>query len=129
MEWLTILFEIFKVCIIPLLGLLTGYVIKFIQAKEVEINNKIDNDQIEKYVTMLSVTVSDCVAATTQTYVDTMKKAGSFDVDAQKMAFQKTFDAVMGVLTEDAKEYLTTAYGDLNIYITNRIEAEVKAQK
>ena len=35
----------------------------------------------------------------------------------------------MAVLTEDAKKYLAQIYGDLNAYITNKIEAEVKAQK
>ena len=35
----------------------------------------------------------------------------------------------MGILTDDVKEYLTALYGDLTVYITNRIEAEVKAQK
>jgi hypothetical protein len=38
-----------------------------------------------------------------------------------------TFDAVMAVLTEDAKEYLTAIYGDLTAFITTKIEAEVKA--
>ena len=31
MEWLTILYKIFEVCVIPLLGVLTVYIVKFIQ--------------------------------------------------------------------------------------------------
>jgi hypothetical protein len=38
-----------------------------------------------------------------------------------------TFDAVMAVLTEDAKEYLVAIYGDLSAFIAARIESEVKA--
>ena len=33
MEWLALLYEIFEVCIIPLLGVLTVYIVKFIQKK------------------------------------------------------------------------------------------------
>lgn len=129
MEWLDLLYDALKVCVIPLLGVLTAYVVKWLNAKEAETLNKIDNDLADKYIAMLFETVRDCVSATTQTYVDSLKKQGAFDAAAQKVAFQMSFDAVMAVLTDDAKAYLTNIYGDLNAYIANRIEAEVKAQK
>lgn len=129
MDWLELLFQIFEVCIIPLLGVLTAFVIKFIKAKELEINAKHDNEVLAKYVRMLSETITDCVIATNQTYVESLKAQGSFDADAQKVAFQKTFDSVMAVLSVEAKEYLSEAYGDLATYITNRIEAEVNVNK
>jgi hypothetical protein len=129
MDWLELLFQIFEVCIIPLLGVLTAFVIKFIKAKELEINAKHDNDVLAKYVRMLSETITDCVIATNQTYVESLKAQGSFDADAQKIAFKKTFDSVMAVLSVEAKEYLSEAYGDLATYITNRIEAEVNVNK
>lgn len=74
-------------------------------------------------------TITDCVVATNQTYVDALKEQNAFDKEAQEIAFQKTFTAVMDVLSEDAKEYLTHIYGDLTAFITTRIEAEVKAHK
>jgi hypothetical protein len=129
MDWLELLFQIFEVCIIPLLGVLTAFVIKFIKAKELEINAKHDNEVLAKYVRMLSETITDCVIATNQTYVESLKAQGSFDAEAQKIAFQKTFDSVMVVLSAEAKEYLSEAYGDLAAYITNRIEAEVNMNK
>lgn len=129
MDWLELLFQIFEVCIIPLLGVLTAFAIKFIKAKEAEINTKHDNEILKKYTTMLSETIVDCVIATNQTYVESLKTQGSFDAEAQKIAFQKTFDSVMAVLSAEAKEYLTAAYGDLTAYITTKIEAEVKLNK
>lgn len=129
MDWLELLFQIFEVCIIPLLGVLTAFVIKFINAKAAEINAKHDNEILAKYVTMLSETIADCVIATNQTYVESLKAQGSFGVEAQKIAFQKTFDSVVAVLSDEAKEYLTAAYGDLTAYITNKIEAEVNLNK
>lgn len=129
MEWLVILNEIFQVCIIPLLGVLTAYAVKLIQAKSAEIATKQENAVVSKYITLLSETITDCVIATNQTYVDALKAENAFDKDAQAVAFQKTFDAIMNVLSAEAKEYLTHIYGDLNAYITARIEAEVKANK
>lgn len=129
MDWLELVYDIAKVCLIPMLGLLTAYAIKWLSAKELEVLDKVDNDQADKYIAMLFETVRDCVSATTQTYVDSLKAQGKFDGEAQKVAFNMTLDAVLAVLTEDAKAYLATIYGDLNAYLTARIEAEVKAQK
>lgn len=129
MDWLELLFQIFEVCVIPLLGVLTAFIVKYIQAKTVEINGKHDSDILAKYVMMLSETITECVIATNQTYVESLKAQGTFDAEAQKVAFQKTFDAVMLVLSAEAKEYLTAAYGDLTAYITNKIEAEVNLNK
>jgi hypothetical protein len=35
----------------------------------------------------------------------------------------------MSILTEDAQQYLSSAVGDLNIYITQKIEANVNINK
>lgn len=129
MDWLEILYQIFEVCLIPLLGLGTAYLIKWLKVKEKEVNDKIDNATAEKYVSMVAQTITDCVIATNQTYVEALKKEGSFDIEAQKIAFQKTYEAVISVLSEDAKEYLAALYGDATVYLTTRIEAEVNLQK
>ena len=129
MDWLELLQQIFEVCLIPALGILTAFFIKWLRAKEIEVLDKIDNDTTDKYVALLFDTISVCVSATTQTYVDALKKQGKFDANAQKVAFQMTLEAVMSVLTEEAKIYLTNIYGDLSAFIASKIEAEVKAQK
>lgn len=129
MEWLALLYEIFEVCVIPLLGVLTVYIVKFIQKKTEELNSKNENELMNKYLTMLSDTIVDCVIATNQTYVESLKKQGKFDLEAQKIAFEMTYNAVINVLSNEAKEYLTSIYGDLSAYITNMIEAEVNRNK
>ena len=129
MEWLALLYEIFEACVIPLLGVLTVYIVKFIQMKTEELNSKSKNDILNKYLAMLSNTIIDCVVATNQTYVDSLKAQGKFDLEAQKVAFEMTYNAVIKVLSDDAKEYLTNIYGDLSVYITNMIEAEVNRSK
>ena len=126
---LEMLFQIFELCIVPLLAVLTGYLVQWIKAKTVEATEKNQKDVFDKYITMLGETIAKCVSATNQTYVDALKQAGSFDAEAQKHAFEMTLNAVMNVLGKDAIEYLTAIYGDLTGYLTTLIEAEVKAQK
>ena len=122
MDWLTLVIQIIEVCIIPLLGLLTGYLIDYIKTKT-------NSAKLDKYVDMLNDTITECVLATKQTYVETLKKNGNFDETAQKEAFEKTKQAVMNILSADAKEYLTNVYGDLNAYVNQEIESEVNLTK
>ena len=124
-----LLAQIMEVVVIPLLGILTAYVVKVVNAKLAETAASRQNELEKKYLDMLSDTISDCVIATTQTYVDSLKKQGKFDADAQKEAFNQTYEAVMCILSEEAKEYLNEAVGDLNLYITQKIEAEVNLNK
>ena len=129
MEWLPLLYQILEVCVIPLLGILTAYFVKWVNAKSAEIQHKVDNDTADKYIAMLDDTICACVIATTQTYVEALKKDNAFTKEAQKEAFNLTFNAVMSVLTDEAKKYLSEVYGDLTAYITNKIEAEVNLNK
>lgn len=129
MDWLALLSDIFEVCVLPLLGVLTMYIVKFIQVKSAEITNKVDSDLADKYISMAAVTIENCVIATNQTYVEALKNAGKFDAEAQKTAFNMTKNAVMAILSDEAKRYLENAVGDLNEYITQQIEAAVNVNK
>lgn len=124
-----IVIQIIQVCVIPLLGILTKYLVDYLTAKRNEINSKTDNETVQKYTNMIYQTVVDCVIATNQTYVDSLKKSGSFDEAAQKEAFNRTMNAIMTILSDDAKEYITEATGDLNTYLTQLIESEVNKRK
>ena len=129
MEWMVILQQVFELCIIPLLGIVTFYIVQFIKTKTEELNANNSNEILSKYIEMLSNTICECVIATNQTYVDSLKAQGKFDAEAQKKAFEMTFNSVISILTDEAKVYLTSIYGDLTAYITNMIEAEVNKNK
>lgn len=129
MDWLDILYKVFEVAIIPLLGAATLYLITLINTKKEEIKKQAKSETTKKYIEMLDDTIINCIIATNQTYVDALKKAGSFDAEAQKQAFKLTYDAVMAILTDEAQTYLNEAIKDLNVYITNKIESGVVAVK
>ena len=129
MEYTILISNIFQVCIIPLLGVLTTFFMKWVNAKSAEIQANINDATLKKYMEMLTSTITDCVIATNQTYVESLKAQGKFDAASQQRAFELTSKAVMEILSEDAKIYLASAVGDLNAYITKKIEAEVNINK
>ena len=87
------------------------------------------NELYKKYIGLLQDTIVRCVIATNQTYVEALKNKNAFDKEAQEHAFKMTYDAVMAILTDDAKVYLSNVFGDLEVYITKLIEAEVNVNK
>lgn len=129
MDWLSILQQIFELCIIPLLGIVTKFVIEYIAQKKEQIKTQTDNELAQKYLDILNDTIAKCVTATNQTYVESLKEQNAFDADAQKEAFNKTYNAVIGTLSDEANKYLPMVIGDLQTYITERIEASVKESK
>lgn len=129
MDWLNILQQIFELCIIPLLAIITRSLVIYISTKKDELKNKTDNELAKKYLDLLNDTIANCVIATNQTYVEALKKENAFTADAQKAAFEKTYQAVIATLSEEARKYLPEVVGDLQTYITQKIEASVNQNK
>lgn len=129
MNWMEILQQIFELCIVPLIGIASTMLIKLINEKSKEIVGAQKNEKAKKYITLLSQTVAECVIATNQVYVEALKGKDAFTPEAQKEAFARTYESIMAILTEEARSYLAEVYGDLDQYITTKIEAEVNAYK
>lgn len=121
--------ELFTIVLIPLLGILVKYFVNFVNLKAEELKEKTENDKYRKYITLLQNTIISSVTATNQTYVNALKEQDKFDKEAQIEAFRRTYAAVMSVLTDEAKECLNEAIGDLKTYIVNSIEEQVNEQK
>ena len=121
--------QIFEICILPLIGILTTFLITYIKAKKEEIVKKSENQLVDKYTTLIADTISTCVLATSQTYVDSLKSQGKFDAEAQKAAFQQTYSSIVAMLPNEVKKYIEEIYGDLALYLQQKIEAEVSLNK
>ena len=129
MNSITLLQQIFEVCIIPLLGVLTAFAVAYIKAKTDELSAAAGNATEQKYLKMISETITKCVIATNQTYVDSLKNKDVFNKEAQKEAFELTYNAVLDILSDDAKDYIAEAFGDAEIYLTTLIEEAVNKNK
>ena len=90
---------------------------------------KTDNEYAKLCIDILNDTITTAVVAVNQTYVDELKKDDAFTKEAQAQAFAKVYNTVMNSLTEQVKETLTNTIGDIESYVTNRIEETVVSTK
>jgi hypothetical protein len=78
---------------------------------------------------LLDDAIIGCIIITSQTYVSNLKNKNAFTKETQEEVFKKTYDAVMTILSKDAVKYLNNAVGDLNSYIINNIQVQIKLNK
>ena len=125
MNWQDILQAVQTSLIIPLILLIGGVIVTMAKEKIADWKAARDNAKINKYLDLLASTIETCVTATNQTYVNELKEKNMFDAETQKIAFQKTYTAVITTLSAEAKKYLALVYDDLNTAISQQIESTV----
>jgi hypothetical protein len=108
---------------------LTVYACKFLQALYEEHKGKIKNETIRAVLGNVTDMIASAVTTTTSTYVKSLKAEGLFDADAQKEAFNRTYEAVKQQLTDESKEIIEQVYGNIEAYLTNKIEELVETLK
>ena len=106
-----------------------AYLVQYLRRKSEQIIAQTDNMTIKAFLVEATDAVSTAVTYTSQTFVDALKKEGQFDKDRQQEALKKSLDKAISLLSESAKNALTDIYGDLEAYLTSKIEAEVRSQK
>lgn len=108
-----------------LLPLLTLAGTKLIQY----IGTKVKNEKAAALLSTATNIVLNAVRSVFQTYVDSLKKEGSFTKEAQITALCKAKDIALGQFSEDVKAYITTTYGNLDGWLTSQIESTIDLLK
>ena len=108
--------------VLPLISIAGAKLIQFI-------NSKIKNNKAADLLTTATTIVINAVRSVFQTYVEALKKEGSFNKDAQIIALNKAKDIVLTQMTDEVKNYLVTTYGSLDSWLDTNIEATINILK
>lgn len=120
---------LFKLIVLPIIPLVVLYAKTFIQLKIEELQEKIDNENVDKYLGLANDILQKVVTEVTQTYVDNLKSTNSFDVEAQKKAFMLAKEKFELIATDEVKNVIDEVMGDYDAWIQSSIEALVNQQK
>ena len=129
MDYNELITSIFQIVIIPCLGILTGFFVKWLKTKTQTLVSQTEDEKKQKYLWMLEETISSAVIAVNQTYVDSLKQQGKFDTEAQAKAFTMVYNQILLLIGEEGKKYLSEITGDMASYLTMAIEAAVNQNK
>ena len=123
------LFELLQAVATAAVPVCAAFLVQFLRRKSAEAAARTDSLTTKELLAEVTEAVTTAVTYTSQTYVDTLKKDGIFNKEAQMAALQKAKDKALALLSESAKNVLASIYGDLNSYLETMIEAQVRVQK
>ena len=107
----------------------TTYLCRWLASLYESNKTKIKNERTQVVLGQVADMIVAAVETTTSTYVKQLKADNLFDADAQREAFNKTFEVVKKQLTEESTKIITEVYGDVEVYLNNKIEQFVEELK
>lgn len=89
------------------------------------LNTKIKGEKERNLLTKITEIITNNVASTFQTFVESLKKENKFDLNVQAQALRKTKESIFNELSDEAIQYIDNNFGDFNEWITTQIEATI----
>ena len=120
--------ELLIVVIIPLMGVLTKYLVTLIQGitDDLKVQKDIKNNVLIKgYIEDIETIIIKAVETTNQEYTNVLKANGEWSKENFRTAFNITKDKVMKLLNEENKELIKTIYNDIDSYIETVVESYI----
>lgn len=108
--------------ILPLISVIGGYLTNWL-------SSKIGNEKAKNLVSKAQEIIVSAVQAVFQTYVDSLKKEGSFDKKNQLIALNKAKDIALNQMTNEVRQCIIRNYGNLDIWLNTKIEATIDTLK
>ncbi len=125
-EFLSTLLQAVIIAAVPVIA---GAIVKGVKALAKNLSTKTDSELAKKYLADAADAITTAVSLVNQTYVDGLKKSGTFTKENQEEALGRAIKEAVNLMRHETLAFLKEAYGDMNDYLVSRIEAEVRVQK
>ena len=125
-EFLSALLQAVIIAVVPVCA---GAIVKGIRAFTKHLSTRTDSELAKKYLADATDAITTAVSLVNQTYVDGLKKSGTFTKENQEEALSKAIKEAVSLMRNETIAFLKQAYGDMNNYLVSQIEAEVRKQK
>jgi hypothetical protein len=108
--------------LIPIIGTVGAYLTSLIRAK-------IKNAKVASYLERANDAVMTSVAETMQTFVSTLRKEGKWTKDSANTALIMAKNRALNIMGTAARDALPDIVGDIDAWLTAKIEAATRAEK
>jgi hypothetical protein len=108
---------------------LVPFIASMISVLTTWIKAKTSNAMVDKYINLAGDAVNTAVAEVMQTFVSTMKTAGTWDSEAAAKAFNMAKKRAIQIMGAAALDALPAIVGDTEAWLKANIEAATYAKK
>lgn len=120
--------QILPAVLVAVIPVLSGFLCRLLgqMAKRVAQNAK--NERVKALVHEIDTAVQAAVCYVNQTFVDELKKTGTFGDDPEyaEEAFRTAYKTAIETISKDAMDYIETTFGDVRKYLEVKIEESVQ---
>lgn len=120
-----IILAVIVIVVVPLLVWAVRWTVELLKAKAAQI----DNETVRKTVLDAIDCVEQAVIYVMQTYVDGLKRSGSFTKEAQSEAYEKAKAKAYNLINQETQAIIESEYGDFNQWLDTKIEQTVRQTK
>lgn len=121
--------ELLSAVITVAIPIIVVYFVRFVRGKIKEITTDIENDKVASHLERAAEIVLQAVTSVMQTYVDALKKAGSFDREAHIEAFSMAREIANTLINAAIRKTITDVHGDFALWLETKIEQCVNQTK
>ena len=121
----TLTLTVLAVVGLPLVAHLVATISALLRSKASEIKDRHMRELVERAIKA----VEQAVLYVMQTYVDSLKKTGRFDREAQYDALAKAKEKAHALISDDMVKAIEEGYGAFDTWLDTRIEQTVRETK
>lgn len=125
-----LLSTVINIMIIPILPVLTAFIIAYIKRKTSELEAGMKSAELTRYTRLAEDAVVTAVTAVNQVFVDSIKQRNStLTPYEQKAAFGMAKERSLKIIGDNGVKILKSLYKDFDTWLENRIEYYVNICK
>lgn len=129
MTWMDVLISVIDTLVNIVITIGLPYLFTLLKKKLDNDEMLANNDKVKYYMNLAQDYLRDTVMMVKQTFVDSLKKEGRFDADAQAQAFNIAKQTWLDMMSEEMKAIIIKEVGDLDLWVDAKLEKYVVETK
>lgn len=120
--------QILPAVLVAVIPILSGFLCRLLKRLADEVVQNMEDERVKALVGEIDTAVQSAVNYVNQTFVDELKKAGTFAEDPEyaEEAFRTAYETAIETISSDAMNWISETFGDVRKYLEVKIEESVQ---
>lgn len=128
MNDMELFWQILPAVLTAVLPILCGFLCRLLKRLADRVTQNMKDERVKALVGEIDAAVQSAVNYVNQTFVDELKKAGTFGEDPEyaEEAFRTAYETAIETISSDAMDWISETFGDVRKYLEVKIEESVQ---
>lgn len=120
--------QILPAVLVAVIPILSGFLCRLLKQLADKVVQNMEDERVKALVGEIDTAVQSAVNYVNQTFVDELKKAGTFGEDPQyaEEAFRTAYETAIETISSDAMDWISETFGDVRKYLEVKIEDSIQ---